>query len=499
MKIRWLLLLAIICIPGCVRHEKGIPNSAITNKPDWIYHVDSLIMPFWMTKDALGNPSGNFPVYRYPDGTPVNPSKLDSLKLPNEYQQYYMANSDSLRRDFIRVKSRQIYGYCVAYHITGNEEYLINAKNGLDYLIKKGVFSDKSVVSFWDKNKNPQPNILQRNTQDLAYGLLGPSIYYYLTRDPEILKIIIDVNRAVWKSYYEQSNLYENTKLFNWVAENFEGDSTHHKILIAPLDQLNAYTLLTAQIVPDSLSEELKTKVKILAKSIKNNFYSNEHNMFWSSLNNKTIGGNTDFAHSIKTFWMLYISAQLLNDQEMHEFAKKGAEKLLQTAYLPDENRWASNYLNAKHDLDKSIMTWHQAELDQMAATLSFSDTSFYSKYLIKTYPFFEKKLVDPINKGTFWGRTAKGEIIEVGFRSGWHMANFHDMEHALIGYLSSSNYYGDPTNLYFAFLNSISPDSTIIKPYYYQGTIKEISISPFNNYSLSELTKTRITFTDVH
>ena len=494
-----IFLVSMYLLLKCSPVQDHLQTASSENKIDWIHHVDSLIMPFWMSEEALGNPPGNFPAYRYPDGSAVDPSNPDYARLVPEYQQFYMGSADSLRRDFIRVKSRQIYGYCIAFHLTGNERYLENAKRGLDYLIENDVYADSSVVSFWGREGLPQPGKYQRNAQDLAYGLLAPSIYYYLTRDPDILKILLTTNRFVWDAYYEQADLKASTKLFAWVRENFESDSTQQKELIAPLDQLNAYTLLLAQFVPDSLSSELTARVRILAHSIKDNFYSEKYNLFWSSLNTKRIGGNTDFAHSIKSFWMLYVSARLIGDTDLETFASTGAQRLLNTAYQKGEGRWVSNYRDESMELDKSIFAWHCAELDQMAATLSFRDTSIYTTYLKQTYSYFEEKMIDHTNKGTYWGRSAEGDIIEVGFRSGWHMANFHDMEHALIGYLSTAHYFGDDIKLYFAFGKRIDPETSVIKPYYYAAEIRELKQMEFDTPVFSDLVKTQVIFDNIH
>ena len=322
-------VLTIMCLFfGCRQKMDNSRNVLLENKTDWIYHVDSLLMPFWMSEDALGNPPGNYPAYRYPNGREIDPANLDYKFLAPEFHQFYMENTDSLRRDFIRVKSRQVYGYCIAFHLTGNEEYLVNAKLGLDYLIKKGAYDDRSAVTFWDQSGNANPEILQRNTQDLAYALLGPSTYYYLTRDPEILNLVLNINRFVWQEYYENSELKENTKLMAFVAEDFEFDSTQQKELLAPLDQLNAYLLLMARIVPNSLSKELLGKASILAYSMKDNFYSEDYNIFWGSLNKKELSGATDFAHSIKTFWMIHVTAKLTKDKILEDFASEGAKKL---------------------------------------------------------------------------------------------------------------------------------------------------------------------------
>lgn len=109
-------IILLICLSSCAELTEN-SKSVSANKIDWKYHVDSLLMPFWMSADALGETAGNYPAYRYSNGKAIDPTKLDYEILNPDYHQFYMANTDSLRRDFVRVKSRQIYGYCIAYHM----------------------------------------------------------------------------------------------------------------------------------------------------------------------------------------------------------------------------------------------------------------------------------------------------------------------------------------------------------------------------------------------
>ncbi len=390
--------------------------------------------------------------------------------------------------DYVRIWKGQLppqtKGVILRYRIAG------------DYLIRRNVYADSSAVTFWDKTGDPHPTRLQRNTQDLAYALLAPTIYYYLTRDDEVLDMILKNNQFIWKEYYEKSDLAEHTKLMKWVLEDFEGDSTNIKELLAPLDQLNAYLLLLARVAPDSLSTAFQRQIRELAYSIKDNFYSPEYNIFWGRLNKKSFDGNTDFAHGIKTFWMLYVAADYINDESLAAFAKKGADKLLKTAYLEETGSWASKYKDSSLALDKNIMTWEFDELDQMTATLSFHDTSYYSKYLKQTYMYYEEYMINHTVGGTYLGRSESG--LDLGFRTGWWFSNFHDLEHALLGYFSTANYYGDNIKLYFAFDKKKMPDKHKINPYHYQAEIANIKSEPFHDERLEEFARTKVSFNSI-
>src|SRR4029077_600508 len=98
-------------------------------------HIETDLLPYWTTPVALGNPIGNFPTFRANDGSVVD-SKNPSPEIRD------IASSETwllsrTGRQYTRTMSRQIYAYCVAYHMTGDERYLRYARMGLDYLFTK--------------------------------------------------------------------------------------------------------------------------------------------------------------------------------------------------------------------------------------------------------------------------------------------------------------------------------------------------------------------------
>ena len=114
-------------------------DKVLKDLPDgdrWIHHVRKELMPYWTTPAALGNPVGNFPTYRANDGSLVDPEHL-----PPE-----LAHADpgivKIDRDYVRSKSRQTYAYGVAYHMTGEEKFLVYAKAGADWLIANALDKD---------------------------------------------------------------------------------------------------------------------------------------------------------------------------------------------------------------------------------------------------------------------------------------------------------------------------------------------------------------------
>lgn len=466
---------------------------------DWIYQVDSLLMPYWMSDEAMGNPLGNYPNYRDREGKILTYDNFDYKKVPDELADFLITQSDSLRRHYIRMNSRQIYTYCVAYNLTGNEAYLERAKIGVDYLLEKGGYASGSPYTYWQDEKG-MPAKFQSNTQDLAYSLTGLSMYYYLTRDEAVLENIMKVKDFVISEYYENSTVQEKTKLVMWVKANFEADDVSAKNLLAVLDQLNAYLLFLTPLVPDELYPSYKNDVKNLAYSLKDNFYDAKYNLFWGDLNNKKMGSSsTDFGHSIKSFWMLYLAGQLLNDNALEDFAKKNATALLKVAYLKEDGSWANMYTDSTLNISKNKVWWNYAELDQMAATLSFADTTFYTTYLKNTHKYWQEKMIDLENKETYLLLDELGTPIDLGYKILHWKNGFHSLEHALIGFLATSNYYGNEVPLYFAFKKDDKPERSKVKPYYYKGDIINYEESEFANILFNDLQKTKVIFEHIN
>ncbi|MEH6535919.1 MAG: AGE family epimerase/isomerase [Psychroserpens sp.] len=493
------ILILVLLAFGCKSEPEKLNVHIKNTKIDWIYQVDSLLMPFWMVDEAIGDPMGNYPNYRNRIGEVLTYENFDFKKVPKEFAPFLIDQPDSLRRNYIRINSRQVYTYCAAYNMTGNEAYLKRAKLGVDYLLENGGYSTGSPYTYWQDGKG-MPGKFQCTTQDLAYSLTGLTMYYYLTRDETVLENILKVKDFVISEYYDNSSLVEKTKLVMWVKDNYEGDTSNDKRLLAVLDQLNAYLLFITPLVPNELSESFKNDVKNLAYSLKDNFYDAKYNLFWGDLNNKKLGESpTDFGHSIKSFWMLYLAGQLLNDNSLEDFAKKNAINLLKIAYTKENGSWAEMYTDSTLTISKTKVWWNYAELDQMAATMSLADTTFYTNYLKKTYKYWQENMIDSKNKETYLVLDEFGNPIDLGLKTCHWKNGFHSLEHALIGFLSTANYYGDEIPLYFAFKKDKKPERRKVKPYYFNANIIKYEESEFSNVLFNNFQKTKVIFQNIN
>ena len=121
-----------------------------------------------------------------------------------------------------------------------------------------------------------------------------------------------------------------------------------------------------------------------------------------------------------------------------------------------------------------------------------------YSQYLIQTYKYWDYYFIDKINKEVWNGVNENGEPDDKSIPKIHLWKNgYHSMEHALIGYLSTSNYTKKIT-LFYAYNKKSFIDKTKINPYYFTADIIDLKQSSFVMSALKSLQKTTVIFDNI-
>jgi mannose/cellobiose epimerase-like protein (N-acyl-D-glucosamine 2-epimerase family) len=465
--------------PAAVPQPPRLAADELPSLDRWRRHLTEELMPFWTTPDALGTPIGNFPTFRCPDGSAYRPAAPcpELAKAPGWI-------TAELPRDYMRMKSRQTFTYGVAYHVTGEERYLEYARAGVQWLREHAYERSGSAISYWEAGK-PGPAPERRTAQDLAYAQLGLVFYYYLTRDPEVLADLVALERHVMKEYWDAS--LGPGGMLRWVLADGDtpGDSLRQE-LVSQLDQINAYMLLLAPLLEDpAAAAAWQRDLLALAGVIKDRYFAPEHGMFWGVLHDpaqRKLGGrHTDFGHSMKALWMLYLVGQATARPDLVAFARPHVAPLLARAAQPS-GCWASE-VRTDGSLSRGSQWWIHAELDQAAATLALREPAAagghapegFSRHLPKSYACWFERFVDPQGK-ELWP-FVPADWTPTTFASGgggpkaFHWKNgYHGAEHALVALITTAGLTGQRLPLYFAFVRP--PDASRIQPYYFRARI---------------------------
>ena len=139
-------------------------------------------MPYWDMPEALGEPVGNFPSFRGRNGEllprATQPRALDA--------------------------GRGVYGYSLAFMLTGEERYLTYAKAGLDWINTKA--KDPVHGGYYgelDVNGDPVDPQANKDLFDLASLGLAYGMYFNVTRDPAAEADLLAVRDLIFDKYYD--------------------------------------------------------------------------------------------------------------------------------------------------------------------------------------------------------------------------------------------------------------------------------------------------------
>lgn len=439
----------------------------------WIEHMEQDIMRYWLSEDATSLHPGLFPTYRTNKGESLPKNKED---WPEEFKEALKDPDTNGLIDtdynYVRAHSRQTYAYGVAYNMTGNARYLELCKKGAYALIKAfdgshGMFTKQEIATgTWGEDQS------KRTSQDLAYGISGMGMYYYLTHDEEMLYKILQAKNYIFEQYFDAGK-----GIFTWEPKT--NGSTRAEI-VAQLDQIYGYMIWLTPSLPEPYQGNWKNELKMIAQILIERFYSQRFGFFWGATTSnyaKTFGtDHTDFGHSVKTMWLIYEIGNLTNETSFIIFAREKMDQILKNAYIKETGSWGRRFVNDpqtnKRVMDKDKEWWGLAELNQACAILSINDPSYLS-YLNNTYNYWFAYMVDK-EHGEIWHFVSAKDnkpYIKYPKIHSWKNA-YHSAEHALFGYITSSEVKNKDFDLYYAFHSKEEVTYDRVAPYLFKGNI---------------------------
>ena len=446
---------------------KELIENAVEPK-EWRRHLEEDLMKFWDRPDAYELDGDLFPTYRTNSGEKLPQNKED---WPEEFKAA-IADKDTEglvqpEYNFVRAHSRQTYAYGIAFHMTGKPHYLELCRKGAMALLNAidGNYG-MAVTQRKDTNKWDTDRAV-RTSQDLAYGLTGLGMYYFLTHDIAVMHKIIQIKDYIFREYMDDGKGY-----LTWLPKNVTDTQVQ---IVAQLDQLYAYMLMITPSLPEPYKSIWKKDMKKIADILITQFYSEKYKFFWGTEDTSgsmTLGtDHTDFGHSVKTLWVILKIGELLGDPFYIEFARPKIDRILNEAYIENTGSWARRFdENKKLDEDKEW--WILAELDQAAEILSIHDPLYY-QYLNNTHRYWLETMVDHDN-GEIWHMvSAKTNEPMINYPKvhNWK-TSLHSFEHALFGYMTASRIKGKPFEVYYAIPDWEEVSHRIVAPYMFFGNV---------------------------
>lgn len=476
-------------------------DKLIKEHPDpevWLDHLTNDLMKYWGTEQAMAMDRDLFHTYRSNSGAFI---PTDPAEYPPEIIAA-LADDDTsglidLDHNYIRAHSRQTFAYGIAYHMTGNEQYLALCKKGAEALMnafdhENGMFTKQnSKTGEWGDPAD------KRTSQDLAYGITGLGMYYYLTHEERALFKLLQAKEYIFKNYFSYGRGY-----FTWLPKNEQKQTNDPVEIVAQLDQIYAYMIWLAPALPEPHQSEWKAWLKKIVSILITRFYSERYGFFWgtgtSSAAMQLGTDHTDFGHSVKTMWLIYEIGIYTEEISFVNFARNKIDAILRNAYIEETGSWARRF-GEKGILDQDKEWWGLAELDQACAILALNDPSYLS-YLNNTYQYWFNYMVDK-KDGEIWhmvlAETNQPDIRYPKIHS-WK-TSLHSFEHALFGYLTSSQLKNREFTLYYAFKDQAEATYRRVNPYLFRGNITAIEMGNAISFMETGNKKTKINFYSLH
>ncbi len=440
------------------------------DKEFWKDHLQIDLMKFWDRPEAYELDDGLFPTYRTNTGEKL---PKDKNQWPEEFTAAAadpnMSGLIKTDYNFVRAHSRQTYAYGIAFHMTGKKHYLELCRKGALALVDAidgnyGMFVTKDkATGHWDSKRN------LRTSQDLAYGITGLGMYYFLTHDVGIMHRIIQIKDYIFNNYMDDDKGY-----LTWLPKREKNSEIQ---IVAQLDQLYAYMLMITPSLPEPYRSVWKKDMKKIADILITQFYSEKYKFFWGTAdtsNHMALGtDHTDFGHSVKTFWVILKIGEMLGDPFYIDFARPKIEKILNDAYIEETGSWARR-INADGTLDTDKEWWILAELDQAAEILSIHDPSYY-QYLNNTHKYWRDIMTDH-KHGEIWHMVSGKDnkpVISFPKVHNWK-TSLHSFEHALFSYMTAARVKNELCPLYYALPEWEEASQHTVSPYMFFGNVEK-------------------------
>jgi hypothetical protein len=425
----------------------------------WLSHETDDLLPYWTMDVAKGTPIGNFPTYRAMDGT---------------------AARNPLRKP--RMMGRQVFTYCIGFMLTGDESLLDLARAGDRWLLDHAV--DQARGGWYaDLDAAGAPSgDADKTAQDMAYAVMGPAAYDFVTHDPEAEAAVLATRDLLFGAYWDAAG--------GRIRDAMNADLTQETYihgagsweLVAQLDPVTAFLLLVQPILDDpGRRAQVLGDLRTLALRIHESFWKD--GIFWGYTG--AIGrygtDHTDFGHILKSYWALTQIDKRLDDHPLGAFLVEEAPATLGLAYDMPNGRWAKAPASAT-TVSYGADWWAYAEADQLAATLALRDPTWIAT-VATTAPHFVADFVDRTR--------AAREVVPTISRTGawvypWPTSDtakcnewkngFHAAEHALVMSLFGHWLDGTPAPLYFALpADRLAELAARSRPYTFLGRVAQV------------------------
>ena len=424
----------------------------------WLRHLREELLPYWELPDASGTPVGNFPSFRDGEG-----------------------DLDPTRGTFrgVSTLARGVYGYSVAFHLTGDERYLTYARAGLEWVethgfdqVNGGWYRDLTAIG------DPLDPADDKQLFDLASLGMAYGMYFNVTRDPWAEQGLLGVRDLIFQRYRNPVN----GRFFDARSADMSGSvdlGGNGGDIVNLLVPGTALLLPNADLLTDpARREQFRSDLRVVTQALidqHRNKTAPETWWFWGRtgrIGNQN-AAQTDFGHSIKSHEMIHNANQVFADRPWDSLATD-RDILLSKAWDEPAARWHDDLLDfATGAVELDSQWWVHDEADQTLAAVDLREDFARSEWLARSARGWFESFVDPALPHETWQRPFRdGTFPQPGGdeKSGRGKNMYHAFEHVLVMYLHGRAMESRPAELHYALPADLALTAEA-EPYWFDAT----------------------------
>jgi mannobiose 2-epimerase len=356
---------------------------------------------------------------------------------------------------------RQIYGFTCAYLLSGDQIYLESARKGVDYLLENAW--DREYGGWYDLlDGNGNPKVTTKTVPNELYTNVGLAQYYFVTKDEDVLKRIME-SISIRKKYAKDN---VNGGYFQALARDLtvsDSSKSKHSHYGYTSSLLLNMMLFTRDEGTGRFAEELiKLSIDHMTDSAYGwfNGFPSPNDIKWDPASRKINKKDVISAGAQLTATLSLLRLCEITGNELYkEWGMRIGKQLMNSAFDNSRGIWFDNIERqppfAPADT-ANVYWWLQSYGIFIQLHLyKITGEKHYLDSFEKMASFWSHHFIDSKYGGAFLSVSPSGEVLTSGKASPWK-ASYHEMETALLNYLYLNLYVNHkPAVLYFHISNA--------------------------------------------
>ena len=360
----------------------------------------------------------------------------------------WQAVNDTVR--FPSMIARHLFGYSAAYLLSGDSTDLDMAHRLKDYLLKH-AWDEKHGGWYEGLNPEGEPIRLGKSTFVQLYAITGLSMYYFITRDTEVLGYIDRSNRLleerVWD--HDHGGYFDNPRE-DWSLQN---EVKSFSAQLAPVSGYLLY-LYMATRNDEYLKQAERIMDTVLAKMVdtRSGWILEAFDKEWEYLPGPQDENEINIGHNTEVAWMLMRIYMLNGRPDYLRAAKLLSDSLHRYGFNPTSGIWYASVGNAMPEQHTDFTHWWiqaYGHMFDLCMARYYPDENYIPDFLAGA-TFWEGSFMDRKRGDTHLTVRENGEVV-TSQKANQFKASYHSVEHGMLNYLYLAAWVSrEPVTLYF-------------------------------------------------